>query len=183
MNDSETKLVTFNIMGTKYQLTMKKFKQLPVKTRLGKLKELIPFEYEKVLKYCDEFNKDTNELFFNRDPDCFKFVLNYLLTGELHMKRNICTVHVKNELDYWMVDPKEIKRCCKTNYELEYDQEIENIKIEEDAIEFVKENEEFVPNRRERLWAVLDDPKSSNLALVFMIVELLVLYLLDCIKI
>ena len=59
----EIKFVAFNAMGTKFQLTMEKFLELPSITRLSKLKEIFPFDPENVLNYCDSFDKKKKSSF------------------------------------------------------------------------------------------------------------------------
>ena len=160
-------VIILNALGTKFEITSEKLQQCHESSRLGKLiNHKMINNMKDILIYCDGYDEKKKEFFFNRDPDCLKMVLNYLLTGELHVKRNMCEVHVKNELEYWMIDPQTIKRCCYGKFNDNYEVGHGYIKMEEDVIRTMKIKEDYKPTLREKLWEIVSCPLSSKKALV-----------------
>ena len=66
--------------------------------------------------------------FFDRDPEIFRFVLDYYRTGELHLPTNICGPFVRKELIFWGIDESLIDPCCMPAY-MRYDEEKRTKKI------------------------------------------------------
>lgn len=62
------------------------------------------------------YREDKEEFFFDRDPDIFKSILNYMRTGKLHLPSYVCGPSVKHEFNYWGLSPKKIEQCCWLNY-------------------------------------------------------------------
>ena len=99
----------------------------------------------------------------------------YLLfssAGELHVPLDVCGAVVKRELDFWGIDEGEIESCCWISYSSYIDNQKnlaefnENIVIEDNSID-----PSIVGWQRiqYKIWMILDHPRSSNLALVGMI--------------
>ena len=99
-----TEVVCFNIGGTKFETYRNTLHRLPNS----------PLANEDFLqKHYREKHKD---YFFDRDPDVFKAIMNYLRTGELHLPSWACGAAVKHELNFWGVQEDEIEACCWNNY-------------------------------------------------------------------
>ena len=154
-------IVRFNIGGTKFETYRNTLHRLPNS----------PLANEDFLqKHYREKHKD---YFFDRDPDVFKAIMNYLRTGELHLPSWACGAAVKHELNYWGVQEDEIEACCWNSYSswlstLEALRELE--KNRKAAVGDTSQSDE----RREGKWAAIqinmwkmfNSPKSSLAAKV-----------------
>ena len=87
-------LITLNAMGTKFTIkaSLLKTSKIDEGSRLAMLRNYTTLTSQEILKCCDGFDPVAMEFFFMRDPDVLKLVLNYLITGELHMRTNLCEV-------------------------------------------------------------------------------------------
>ncbi|GAB1607550.1 potassium voltage-gated channel protein Shaw-like [Argonauta hians] len=65
-------------------------------------------------KFYRERQKD---YFFDRDPVCFRSILEYLRTGQLHLPSNVCGPALKRELDFWGISENIIESCCWNIYD------------------------------------------------------------------
>ncbi|XP_033725515.1 potassium voltage-gated channel protein Shaw-like [Pecten maximus] len=161
--------VVFNVGGTKFET---------YKTTLNSQPEFALADENFLRKH---FRKDAGDYFFDRDPDMFKCILNYLRTGELHLPSNICGPAAKAELAFWQIPDDMIERCCWTDYnswnstlaalnQLEHDRKgslLDSIESEEAGIS-------SWTKWRPRLWVMLNDPESSRIAKVYGWVSLVV---------
>ena len=55
---------------------------------------------------------DDNPVEIDRPRDCFGGILNWYVTGELHIPANVCPGEFKKELEYWKVDAHYLSECC-----------------------------------------------------------------------
>ncbi|MEQ2192965.1 Potassium voltage-gated channel subfamily D member 1, partial [Xenoophorus captivus] len=58
------------------------------------------------------YNEDTQEYFFDRDPEMFRHILNFYRTGKLHYPRNECIQAFDEELAFYGIVPEIIGDCC-----------------------------------------------------------------------
>lgn len=58
------------------------------------------------------YNEDTQEFFFDRDPEMFRHILNFYRTGKLHYPRNECIQAFDEELAFYGIVPEIIGDCC-----------------------------------------------------------------------
>ncbi|XP_060075185.1 potassium voltage-gated channel subfamily C member 1-like [Ylistrum balloti] len=127
------------------------------------------------------FRKDAGDYFFDRDPDMFKCILNYLRTGELHLPSNICGPAAKSELAFWQIPDDLIERCCWTDYnswnatvtalnQLEHDRKGSLL----DSCESEEQGKGAWKKWRPKLWMILNDPASSRIAKVYGWISLVV---------
>lgn len=58
------------------------------------------------------FNEDTQEYFFDRDPEMFRHILNFYRTGKLHYPRHECVQAFDEELAFYGIVPEIIGDCC-----------------------------------------------------------------------
>lgn len=100
----DQEIVTFNVGGVKFQ-TFRSTLKTTKPTRLSDDAFLNHF-----------YVSDRKEYFFDRDPDIFKALLNYLRTGALHLPSFICGPSAKAELEFWGVPQQRIEQCCWINY-------------------------------------------------------------------
>ncbi|XP_072913021.1 potassium voltage-gated channel subfamily F member 1a [Hemitrygon akajei] len=69
--------------------------------------------YEAISSLCDDYDPSKREFYFDRDPDSFKCVMEVYYFGEIHIKKGICPICFKNELDFWKIDVDFLDECCK----------------------------------------------------------------------
>uniref|UniRef100_A0A5K3FEC6 BTB domain-containing protein n=1 Tax=Mesocestoides corti TaxID=53468 RepID=A0A5K3FEC6_MESCO len=119
--------------------------------------------------------------FFDRDPEIFRFVLDYYRTGELHLPTNICGPFVRKELIFWGIDESLIDPCCMPAY-MRYDEEKRTKKtLFRDCFEDIDSMQNLVKfsrgwkKWRYRMWLFMDHPTSSFAAQVSFICFLLLL--------
>lgn len=62
------------------------------------------------------FREDRGDYFFDRDPQAFSVILNYLRTGELHLPTYFCGPALQSEFQFWEIDEEDIERCCWQPY-------------------------------------------------------------------
>ncbi|KAI0207757.1 hypothetical protein LSAT2_007580 [Lamellibrachia satsuma] len=100
-------------------------------------------------------------------------VIDYYKGGELHVPLDVCGAVVKRELDFWHIRDCEIEPCCWVSYSsyidkqktlAEFNANEEKEKAELAAIEHLT----GWRRRQADVWAVLDHPMSSRLALSLM---------------
>ncbi|CDQ68223.1 unnamed protein product [Oncorhynchus mykiss] len=95
------------------------------------------------------YNEETQEYFFDRDPEMFRHILNFFRTGKLHYPRHECIQAFEEELAFYGIIPEIIGDCCMEEYR-----------------DRKKENQEHA-TLRERLWRAFENPHTSTMALVF----------------
>ncbi|KAG9270025.1 potassium voltage-gated channel subfamily D member 1 [Astyanax mexicanus] len=113
------------------------------------------------------YNEDTQEYFFDRDPEMFRHILNFYRTGKLHYPRQECIQAFDEELAFYGIVPDIIGDCCMEEYR---DRKKENQeRLAEDTEAEMATDVPLPPNStpRERLWRAFENPHTSTMALVF----------------
>uniref|UniRef100_A0A4W4DP72 A-type voltage-gated potassium channel KCND1 n=1 Tax=Electrophorus electricus TaxID=8005 RepID=A0A4W4DP72_ELEEL len=113
------------------------------------------------------YNEDTQEYFFDRDPEMFRHILNFYRTGKLHYPRQECIQAFDEELAFYGIVPDIIGDCCMEEYR---DRKKENQeRLAEDTEAEMATDTPLPPNstHRERLWRAFENPHTSTMALVF----------------
>ncbi|XP_034530043.1 potassium voltage-gated channel subfamily D member 2 [Notolabrus celidotus] len=112
------------------------------------------------------FHEESNEYFFDRDPDIFRHVLNFYRTGKLHYPRQECISAYDEELAFFGIIPEIIGDCCYEEYK---DRRRENQERIQDDDEMDQTNDLVVLdlNFRETMWRAFENPHTSTMALVF----------------
>ncbi|XP_028925776.1 potassium voltage-gated channel subfamily C member 4 isoform X2 [Ornithorhynchus anatinus] len=64
-----------------------------------------------------------HELFFDRHPGVFAYVLNYYRTGKLHCPADVCGPLFEEELAFWGIDETDVEPCCWMTYRQHRDAE------------------------------------------------------------
>ncbi|KAL3316279.1 hypothetical protein Ciccas_005073 [Cichlidogyrus casuarinus] len=120
-----------------------------------------------------DLKEDNAIYYYDRDPEIFRFVLDYYRTGELHLPSNICGPFVRKELIYWGIDESFILPCCMPAY-MRYDEERRIKKsLFKDCFEDIDSMQNLVnccrglKRWRYRLWLFLDHPSSSLVAKIW----------------
>lgn len=110
-NDIE---IVVNVGGVRQVLYGDLLSQYP-ETRLAELIHCLAGGYDTIFSLCDDYDPGKREFYFDRDPDAFKCVIEVYYFGEVHMKKGICPICFKNEMDFWKVDLKFLDDCCKSH--------------------------------------------------------------------
>lgn len=131
------------------------------------------------------YRKDTGEYFFDRDPDIFKSILNYMRTRKLHLPAYVCGPAVKHEFEFWGLSPKKIEQCCWMNYNewnvthralqrLERDRKVSLQSRDTCTEDNVQWNDKSWWSKKWqcKVWRFLNRPKSSHGAKVYGIISL-----------
>ncbi|KAF5406301.1 Potassium voltage-gated channel protein Shab [Paragonimus heterotremus] len=105
--------------------------------------------------------------FYDRDPEIFRFVLDYYRTGELHLPSSICGPFVRKELIFWGIDESLIGPCCMPAY-MRYDEEKRTKNtLFRDCFEDIDSMQNLVKYSRGwkkwryQMWLFMDHPSSS----------------------
>uniref|UniRef100_A0A667ZCN1 A-type voltage-gated potassium channel KCND1 n=1 Tax=Myripristis murdjan TaxID=586833 RepID=A0A667ZCN1_9TELE len=146
-------LIILNVSGTKFQTWRNTLERYP-DTLLGSAERDF------------FFHEETNEYFFDRDPDIFRHILNFYRTGKLHYPRQECISAYDEELAFFGIIPEIIGDCCYEEYK---DRRRENAERLQDDDEMDLNNDVAPVNMtiREYLWRAFENPHTSTLALVF----------------
>ncbi|XP_010901532.1 potassium voltage-gated channel subfamily D member 2 isoform X2 [Esox lucius] len=110
------------------------------------------------------FHEETNEYFFDRDPDIFRHILNFYRTGKLHYPRQECIAAYDEELSFFGIIPEIIGDCCYEEYKDRRRENQERLQDDEDD-----EKEDVAPLNmtfREYMWRAFENPHTSTTALV-----------------
>lgn len=126
-------------------------------------------------KFYRESRKD---YFFDRDPVCFRSVLEYVRTGQLHLPSNVCGPALKRELDFWGVNESLIQSCCWNIYDSWNSTYESLLQLDQDrkamfCMDFEdKEDMNCSTRFRCKLWNILSNHDYSKLAKVYGFISL-----------
>ncbi|XP_066224167.1 potassium voltage-gated channel subfamily V member 2 [Saccopteryx leptura] len=167
----ECSVLKVNVGGQSYCLDYSGLASYP-KTRLGRLATAT--SRSRQLGLCDDYEAQTDEYFFDRDPAVFQLVYNFYASGVLLVRDELCPRCFLEELGYWGVRLKYTPRCCRICFEERRDELSEQLKIQrelraqaqaEEAEELFRDVRFYGP-QRQRLWNLMEKPFSSVAAKV-----------------
>lgn len=101
--------IMINVGGIKYLLPWSTLDEFPL-TRLSKLK--FCSSYEEIIQLCDDYDEDTHEFFFDRNPNAFGMIVSFLAAGKLMLLRDMCALSFQEELRYWGIEESNLENCC-----------------------------------------------------------------------
>ncbi|KPP69095.1 potassium voltage-gated channel subfamily V member 2-like [Scleropages formosus] len=157
-------VLNLNVGGKSYQISYKVAARYP-KSRIGQLATCT--DHSKKLELCDDYLVQSNEYFFDRDPDIFLSVFNFHRTGVLWVKDELCPRNFLEEINYWGVRIKYTPRCCRIALEERQDDVNDQLKVQQDLqAEVTAESEELFEGMiygslRQALWNLMEKPFSS----------------------
>ncbi|XP_004838510.1 potassium voltage-gated channel subfamily V member 2 [Heterocephalus glaber] len=163
---AQVSTLNVNVGGHSYQLDYCELASYP-KTRLGRL--ATSTSRSRQLGLCDDYEAQTDEYFFDRDPAVFQLIYNFYTSGVLLVCEELCPRSFLEELGYWGVRLKYTRRCCRICFEERRDELSEQLKIQrelraqaqaEEAEELFRDMRFCGPQRR-RLWNLMEKPFSS----------------------
>ena len=105
-------------------------------------------------------------LFYDRNPYIFSFILDCYRYGSLHFPHDICSSYLQAELDFWELPVDVVRPCCfKALYGQDDDiQDIENMCKD---FPHLKLRSDGKPKSTcLKIWSLVDDATSSKKALV-----------------
>ena len=155
-----------NVGGHSYHLDYTELACYP-KTRLGRL--ATSTSRSRQLGLCDDYEVQTDEYFFDRDPEVFQLIYNFYASGVLLVRDELCPRSYLEELGYWGVRLKYTPRCCRICFEERRDDLSEQLKIQRELraqaqaeeAEELFEDMRFYGAQRRRLWNLMEKPFSS----------------------
>ena len=115
-------------------------------------------------------DEETNEYYFDRDPDLFRHILNYYRTGKLHYPKSECVCSFEEELAYFGIKHCNITECCWEDFhdrKKECDERLQDAQgpPEEDSENVVTDTSNY--SLRKKLWLWFENPQSALIAKMF----------------
>lgn len=182
------KRIILNLRGIKYEILTRDLKRLPSTSRLGRLIELmasnnhLTFNNNEILNICDDYDSQSNEFYFNRDPLILNMILDYLNTNKLHMQdSNMCIYKIIDEFNYWNIDESMIEPCCSIELNRRKNTMDDELLKREQILQQSEFDESFngvcLAGIRREIWNVFEQPNSSIFATIYFVFLFLMILL------
>jgi hypothetical protein len=179
-------IVVLKARGIRFEIMLKQMDSIP-NSRLAKIKEFLELlsqnrtsamDYFRLNQLCDDYNEITHEFLFNKDPEILNIVISFysinLKAENIHLSlEKFCANSLDEELtNYWLIADYETRLapCCLIglHHEMEHKR---YRKQEHDSIlkEFYNVDDfgnYCLPKLREKIWDIVENPKSSLCAKV-----------------
>ncbi|XP_042356742.1 potassium voltage-gated channel subfamily S member 3-like [Plectropomus leopardus] len=176
--------INVNVGGFKQRMEHNVLKRFP-QTRLGRL--LCCSSKEAILELCDDFSPSDMEYYFDRNPRFFCYVLNFYLTGKIHLVDGLCIVSFFQEIEYWGIKERHLDFCCSNKYhelmelaedkcwdqrsdETQLGSSVEELSYLEEDVEIFEGS--WCADVRRNIWIRLENPGHSTSAKVMAVASL-----------
>ncbi|KAL4241076.1 Potassium voltage-gated channel subfamily C member 4 [Mactra antiquata] len=113
------------------------------------------------------YNFNTHEYFFDRNPLLFAYILDACRKGAVHIPKDVCGSTFRQELEFWEISSKYVAPCCwETLYSSDAD-----VYMMQQLFDHFKQNTNMClmlqqeKTMRGKLWLFLDEPNSSKPAM------------------
>ncbi|XP_071396551.1 voltage-gated potassium channel regulatory subunit KCNF1-like [Centroberyx affinis] len=169
---SEETEIVVNIGGVKQVLYGDVLNRYP-ETRLAELVNCSLGSSEDLSSLCDDYDPDTGEFYFDRDPEAFKCIIELYYYGEIHMKRGVCPICFMKEMEFWKIDSDFLDECCKSSLK-EVEDELAEIAEKVRTILVDREGDPSAGGWQRIqmwLWRLMEKPESSFPARVIAVVS------------
>ena len=162
----DDKLVTLNVSGRRFQIRDYFLSVYPTTLLGGKGRSLF-------------YDKIRNEFFFDRDPDCFRYIWNFYHSGQLHCPREECVQSFLDEVAFFGLDITMLCNCCwHETFEPAYEKLTKRREEKEAAEkEAAKAMHILAPDAtlREKVWLTMQEPSYSFNAKMFFLISVFVI--------
>ena len=147
-------LITLNIRGRIFEVDKFCLSRNP-DCKLSKLRE------------SDEsYIRERGCYYFNRNPVVFECVVDYLVTGRLHVPTCLCMEAVQEEMAFWGVDQNTVLGdCCWVRYKEQQEDESSLDEVHSKWKQEVRERQQK-KSCCQNMWIFLNDVHSSTAAAV-----------------
>ncbi|KAF1375316.1 hypothetical protein PFLUV_G00218520 [Perca fluviatilis] len=105
-----SRLCTLNVGGRRFFFPAELMKRLPL-SRLSRLQRCV--SESELLELCDDYDRDSNEFFFDRHSEAFSFIMLYVQHGKLRFVPHMCELSFYNEMLYWGLESADLQPCCQ----------------------------------------------------------------------
>ncbi|ESO98689.1 hypothetical protein LOTGIDRAFT_226490 [Lottia gigantea] len=159
-NIKEQRIVTLNVGGQIF----KTYVDTLLRVKSSRLTSIARRALNVQSNCCDQ------EYFFDRNPDVFAAIIDYCRFNKLHLPKNICSLYIRNELEFWGISESDISKCCQKAY---FDN-IDDLRVNENlALEFAALKPKQTTKSqscKERIYDVLYYPETSVIAKIWAVV-------------
>jgi len=99
-----------NVGGTRYAFSGDVIRDFPLR-RVSRLHGCA--SEREVLEVCDDYDRETNEFFFDRHAGAFGFIMLYVRRGTLRVAPQMCELSFYHEMLYWGLETPDLEPCCQ----------------------------------------------------------------------
>ena len=170
-NFDDWKTVIISIAGKEFRTKMKNLRRYP-KSRLGKIS--LAKSKDEVLELCDGFVPGNPPvLFFYRNPQNFRTILDVYRRKEIHVCEQNCALIVQEDFEYWGLEEIFLQPCCALKYfpqtvsaQTEKHEEDLETELAEQRVEAENFGNSWTGIIRTNLWDMMEYPETSKAAQV-----------------
>ncbi|XP_019732074.1 potassium voltage-gated channel subfamily S member 3-like [Hippocampus comes] len=161
-------VIMVNVGGFRQRMEHGVLKRFP-HTRLARL--LCCSSEEAILELCDDFVAAEMEYYFDRNPLFFCYILNFYLTGKMHLADGWCFLSFRQEVEYWGIQDHHLDLCCCNKFQELLDQTEDlgwdqgSVDLHDSSVEEKSEVDLFdgtwCADVRRNIWLHLENPSYS----------------------
>lgn len=162
----DNRLVTLNVSGRRFQIQDYFLSIYPNTLLGGKARSLF-------------YDETKDEFFFDRDPDCFRYIWDFYRSGQLHCPREECVQLFLDEMTFFGLDVSMLCDCCwEETFEVAHERLTKRREEKEAAENEAREETVTIPpnsSLRAKIWATVQEPSYSSLAKAFYLLSVFVI--------